>query len=542
MVVDDARTTVRANPEPLISRVPYLPGLDAMRALAVVAVMLYHANSDWMPGGYLGVEMFFVISGYLITLLVIAERERTYRVSLRDFWIRRARRLLPALAVLLVGVTIWTVLFERDAVGQLRGDVIAGVFYGSNWYQLWVGLGYTADGDFAPLRHLWSLAVEEQFYLVWPLVMVLLLRKHGSRRIALTSRWLVGVALGLTALTALAYHPGVIGEPSQTPDAYWSVFGQPISKLDFAYIGSFSRASGILLGAALAMVWRPYALRRSTVGTAHRGIDLIAALALIGFGWMTFNVPLVTDAGAANGTLFRGGMLAASLLTLVVIAAVAHPTARMNVILDRNLLRWIGTRSYGLYLYHWPVYQAIRGIAGNKLTFGQFAFAMVVTVVLAEASYRLVETPVRERRFVATWRGYIGRSHRARRGALAGGAVLAATSLFAGATLATADVQVNEIEQSFQAADDDVVDLTALAEGDGDGATIDRSDLVVPDGDSRSVERSATTPAAPTTAAPTTVAPTTSPGSSVPAATSADAGTSTETDESGAAPSTTLAS
>jgi len=141
-----------------ISRVPYLPGLDGMRALAVVAVMVYHANSDWLPGGFLGVEMFFVISGYLITLLLISERERTYRISLRHFWLRRARRLLPALFMMMLLVTAWTAAYKREALGALRGDVVAGVFYVSNWYQIWEGLGYTAAADFAPLRHLWSLA------------------------------------------------------------------------------------------------------------------------------------------------------------------------------------------------------------------------------------------------------------------------------------------------------------------------------------------------------------------------------------------------
>src|SRR6056297_2005928 len=138
----------RADPVPddraHISRVPYMPGLDGMRALVVIAVMIYHANPSWLPGGFLGVEMFFVISGYLITLLIIAERERNYRVSLVDFWKRRARRLLPALFVLLLLVTTYTAVFEPSAVGQLRGDVVAGLLYGSNWYQLFVGLGYTA--------------------------------------------------------------------------------------------------------------------------------------------------------------------------------------------------------------------------------------------------------------------------------------------------------------------------------------------------------------------------------------------------------------
>ena len=159
-------------PRTAISRVPYLPGLDGMRALAVLAVMVYHANPAWLPGGFLGVEVFFVISGYLITLLIIGEHESHRHVSLRHFWLRRARRLLPALFTLLIGITIYTALFRREALGQLRGDVLAALAYISNWYQIWVGQGYTASGDFSPLRHLWSLAVEEQFYLLWPLVMV----------------------------------------------------------------------------------------------------------------------------------------------------------------------------------------------------------------------------------------------------------------------------------------------------------------------------------------------------------------------------------
>ncbi len=243
-----------------ISRVPYLPGLDGMRALAVVAVMVYHANSSWLPGGFLGVEMFFVISGYLITLLLIAERERSYTVSLRQFWLRRARRLLPALFLLLLAVTTWTALFERDALGQLRGDVISSAFYVTNWYQLWVGLGYTAESVCAPLRHLWSHAVEEQFYLLWPLVMVVLLRRRGSRRIADASRWLFLAAVAIAVLTALAYHPGPIEDPIRTPEAYWWIGERPISKMDFLYIGTPTRLAGILVGAALAMVWRPFAV------------------------------------------------------------------------------------------------------------------------------------------------------------------------------------------------------------------------------------------------------------------------------------------
>ena len=190
-----------------ISKVPYLPGLDGMRAFAVVAVMLYHANSSWLKGGFIGVEVFFVISGYLITLLLISEHEKLGLVDMKSFWIRRFRRLLPALFVMMTLLSVWTALFEREALGQLRGDILAGIFYISNWYQIFIGAGYSASNDFAPLRHLWSLAVEEQFYLVWPIVMVALLRK-GSRKIAELAVYLFGAALVITIVVALLYYPG----------------------------------------------------------------------------------------------------------------------------------------------------------------------------------------------------------------------------------------------------------------------------------------------------------------------------------------------
>ena len=194
-------------PRAAISAVPYLPGLDGMRAIAVAVVMVYHANSAWLPGGFLGVEVFFVISGYLITLLLIGEHERSGSVSLSNFYMRRARRLLPALFTLLILVTLYTTLFRRDALGQLRGDVIAALTYTTNWYQIWVGQGYTATGDFAPLRHLWSLAVEEQFYLLWPLVMVGLIRL-GRRRLPDISRYLFLAASGGDGADGVAVLPG----------------------------------------------------------------------------------------------------------------------------------------------------------------------------------------------------------------------------------------------------------------------------------------------------------------------------------------------
>ncbi len=399
-----------------ISRVPYLPGLDGLRALAVVAVMVYHANNAWLPGGFLGVEMFFVISGYLITLLLIAERERNYRISLGHFWLRRARRLLPAVFMMMLLVTLWTAVFERDALGQLRGDVLAGSFYVSNWYQIWVGLGYTASGDFAPLRHLWSLAVEEQFYLWWPMVMILLLGRSGTRRVADVSRWLLLAAIAITVVIALAYHHGPIGTPATTPGAYWSIGGRSIAKLDTLYLGTITRAGGLLLGSAFALVWRPYAVMRGPLRSKGRILDVGAVLSLLALAWMVVKIHLVTVDGA-TASLFRGGLFIVGVAMLVLIAAVTHGGTYSRRILGIRPLVWVGLRSYGLYLYHWPIFMIIRGVAGNPMTVRQFAMGMAATVCLTELSFRWVETPIRRgglRRWLSGHRSVLTPPSRAR--------------------------------------------------------------------------------------------------------------------------------
>ncbi len=437
--------TVAAGDSARISRVPYLPGLDGLRAIAVVAVIVYHANNAWLPGGFLGVEMFFVISGYLITLLLIAERERNYRISLGQFWLRRARRLLPAVFLMMLLVTVWTALFERDALGQLRGDVLAGTFYVSNWYQIWVGLGYTAAGDFAPLRHLWSLAVEEQFYLIWPIIMVLLLGRAGTRRVADVSRWLFIAAVGITVVVAFSFHSGTIGEPAQTPEAYWWIGDRPIAKLDTLYLSTFTRAGGLLLGAAFALVWRPFAVMRGPLRSKGRLFDIAALLALVGLARIVWTTHLVTAEGADAG-LFRGGLFLAGLAMLVLIAAVTHQRAIAGRALGNPLFRWIGLRSYGLYLYHWPIFMILRGVAGNPLSLRQFAVGLAATVCITELSFRFVETPIRTGQFGVGRRRLRPTPTRVPRGVIIGGlAAFVGVSVFAVSTLATAELKQNEI-------------------------------------------------------------------------------------------------
>jgi peptidoglycan/LPS O-acetylase OafA/YrhL len=499
-----------------ISRVPYLPGLDGMRAFAVVAVMVYHANSDWLPGGFLGVEIFFVISGYLITLLLISEKERTSVIDMRHFWIRRARRLLPALFTMLIALTIWTSLFERDALGKLRGDVIAALLYVSNWYQIWTGAGYTAANDFAPLRHLWSLAVEEQFYLIWPLVMFALLR-GGSRKIADISRYLVLAAVAITVLMAVLYYPGPIGTPEVTPDAYWSMFGREISKIDALYLSTITRAGGLLLGAAFAMIWRPVALMRGPLRTKGRLLDGVAVVGFLALAAMVWWMYLL-DPDGANPWLFRGGFFLCGIATLMMIAAVTHERAATSRVLSLPVLLWIGTRSYGLYLYHWPIYQLIRNIAGNHLKLWEFVFAMIVTGIVTELSYRYVETPIRKGTLGASLRRIRRSPVVGQRNALLGvGAVVVALTLFAGWSLATAPVQENEVRQSLDEASEatcDVVnDPTCSGTSEGNTEAPVDSGEAAPESTTDPSGSTATTDAAgsaavpPSTEAPTTTSP-----------------------------------
>jgi peptidoglycan/LPS O-acetylase OafA/YrhL/lysophospholipase L1-like esterase len=443
-----------------ISRVPFMPGLDGMRALAVVTVMIYHANSDWLKGGFLGVEVFFVISGYLITLLLISEHERDHGVDMKQFWIRRARRLLPALFVMLFALTLWTALFERSTLGKLRGDIVAALGYGSNWYQVYTGQGYSAANDFAPLRHLWSLAVEEQFYLIWPIVMVLLLRV-GSRGIANLSRWLFGTAVAITVIVAILYHQGPIGTNEVTPEAYWHVFGRNIAKADFLYLSTFTRAGGLLLGAAFAMIWRPMAIMRGPMRERTVLLDGFGAAGLAVLGLMMWSVGFVGSEGA-DPLLFRGGFFLSAIATLAVIAAVSHPRTITSKALGIPALVWIGARSYGMYLYHWPIYQLIRNIAGKHMKFHEFVIAIALTLVVTELSYRYIETPIRRGALGAWWKQTRrSRDPGRRKAVLAGAFVGTALAIFGVTSLATAELEQNDVQVAIDAGAEFTCDVLA---------------------------------------------------------------------------------
>jgi len=423
--------------------VPYVPGLDGLRALAVLAVVVYHANREWLGGGFLGVEVFFVISGYLITLLLIAERERTGKVSLSKFWLRRAKRLLPALFTLLIGITVYSALFDKDRLGMLRGDVVAGFFYVSNWFQVWSGSSYTDSFAFAPLRHLWSLAVEEQYYIVWPLIMYVLLRRMGSRTLPLLGLCFTAIAVGIGVYTAFVFRAGPIDSFSKTPEQYMSIFGHRVLRTDFLYLGTLTRSTGLFLGAGLAALWRPWSLRRGTAASRATVLDIIGVASLVALAAMCwkFREVVTTDAGTEGyALLYRGGLIAVGIATVLVIATVTHPRSLLGkYVIGTPVLVWIGKRSYGLYLYHWTIFQIYRKSAGTPLALKEFVALMAITLVVTEASYQFIEMPVRTGKARKWWNSW--RSRGGTKGPL--GIALAFTSLipiFAVVSMATAKV------------------------------------------------------------------------------------------------------
>ena len=223
------------------------------------------------------------------------------------------------------------------------GDVVASVAYVSNWYQIFTAQGYTDEYVFAPLRHMWSLAVEEQFYLLWPVVMIWLMRNGRRRRLFDTSRWLVLIAVALTVLTALIFVPGRTRSPATTPGHFWSVFGHPVSRETFAYTSTITRSVGLLLGAAFAMIWRPVAVMRGPLRRKPWLVDVWAVGGLAALTVFCLRLPLKTPDGPAP-LLFRGGLFAVGLATLFVLDT--HPV--MVAKLSSAAAAWIGVRSYGL--------------------------------------------------------------------------------------------------------------------------------------------------------------------------------------------------
>jgi peptidoglycan/LPS O-acetylase OafA/YrhL len=346
-----------------------------VRALAVAAVIVYHARPGWLPGGFLGVDVFFVLSGFLITSLLLRERRSTGHTELRSFWMRRARRLLPALYVLLGLLLAYEVMVRAAGVAQLRWDALAAFGYATNWFLIGHQQSYFAAFT-APdaLQHLWSLAVEEQFYLVWPLVVATgLLRRRGA---------LAGVLLAAAAsalLCALLYVPG--GDPSRV------------------YFGTDTHSAGLLVGAALAVAharWWPREQRgdASAPAPTHRR-KLLAVVA--GTAALALLLGAFLRLDETQPLVYRGGLVAVALCTALLLGVVLHPAgARLARVLAWRPLRWVGVRSYGIYLWHWPVLVLTSPHGDPRETRPAAMLAQLgASVLLAALSFRFVETPIR---------------------------------------------------------------------------------------------------------------------------------------------------
>ena len=414
--------------------IAYLPGLDGLRAVAVLAVVIYHANKNWLSGGFLGVEVFFVISGYLITLLLLTESRQTGTISFGAFWTRRARRLLPALWTLLTLTTVYFSLFERAELGRLRGDVIAAFIYGFNWFKIWAQSSYFDGTALDPLRHLWSLAVEEQFYLVWPLLIAAVLRLAGKRTTKLGAIFL-GISVLVAVYVATSYAPGVRGTVIETPEHYISLFGHAVARIDFLFLGTIGRSGGLFIGAALAFVYQPAMFDTAHPSSDRRFIDVIGFAGLAGVAllmWRFHDVVEVPGTGAIRGydPLFQCGFFLVGLAAVATITAAVHPHTFIGKrLLGNPLFVYFGRRSYGLYLYHWPVFQIHRKVASNYLSVLEFVVLFAITLIITEVSYRFIEMPVRTGAFgewVHTLRSPRNDADRERKRQVVAGLVVAA--------------------------------------------------------------------------------------------------------------------
>ncbi len=412
----------------------YLPGLDGIRALAVLGVLLYHGDLTWMRGGFLGVDVFFVLSGFLITTLITEEFARTGRIDFKRFYLARAKRLLPALLLMLVIVGMLAAFIYRESAASFRADALASLLYVTNWWYIVSDASYfEAIGRPPFLQHLWSLAVEEQFYFLWPALTLILLRWRGRRGV-----FYVAIAGALASTAWMAFLAITNGYPQEADPSR-------------AYFGSDSHIMGLLLGAALAMVWRPGRLSKHLTAGAK------AVVTAIGFASLLVVLYFFWQVGEYSNFLYRGGFLVLSGVVCVLIAAASHPGAPFGKMIGSQPWRYIGQRSYGLYLYHWPIYVITRPdldipLDGPAL----LALRLGLTFLVAELSYRYVEIPIRRGAigaFMTRWResdpderAYLGR-----RVLASSGVAIAALGLM-GAGLATAKPVDQAIPEDVAAA------------------------------------------------------------------------------------------
>ena len=351
----------------------HIPAIDGLRALAVFAVVLYHLGISWIPGGFLGVDLFFVISGYVITRLILDSIESTNGLDIKKFYAARIRRLFPGLIVLLIGTSVLIALFAPDAIRRFIQDTPFVLTGTNNWHLVALQQDYfQAIGRPPLLQHTWSLAVEFQFYLIWPIILYFVWRRFGKRvvrRAALVIATFSGTALFLFSLQADNATAG---------------------RISHIYFGTDTHSLGLFLGAALAVSWIPRNLTRNISQRAQDFIDGVGVFGFIGL----LCIFLFID--QSNATLYQLAFPLAGIFGCATIVSIVHPASRFSPLLSNRVFLWIGQRSYGIYLWHWVVFQVTRpgvDLTGNLLALN--VARVLIVLALADISLRAIEIPIR---------------------------------------------------------------------------------------------------------------------------------------------------
>ena len=348
----------------------YINGIDGLRAIAVLAVLAYHLQLPFAKGGLIGVTVFFVISGFLITRILLTESDTTGTIDLKNFWIRRIRRLLPAILTMLAALIFASAVFNRVLFTKACSDLLSAIFCYNNWWQIFNDVSYFQNaGAPSPLTHCWSLAIEAQFYLVYPLILMLLARFKDRHRIF----------LGVSAVLAII-----------SAGLMWILF-DPARDPSRVYYGTDTRVFSLLFGSVLAILTRHEEKLPAVPSAVRDGIGLAALAGLLAMMGLI---------GGYSSFLYHGGHILASLLSVLVIFAVLDPESILGKILGLPPFKWIGDRSYSIYLWHYPIILLFSG--GKKSAWWIILIEIALTLLFSALSYRFVETPVR--------RGIIGRS------------------------------------------------------------------------------------------------------------------------------------
>jgi len=362
--------------------IQYIPAIDGLRAIAVIAVMLYHLGISWIPGGFLGVDLFFVISGYVITRLLLDSIQERGGLDLRDFYMARIRRLLPPLVFMIVVTSIVVGLWAPDTTRKFLTDAPFSLFGGMNWWLVFNHQDYFEMSGRPPLlQHTWSLAVEAQFYLLWPLILLIVLKYLGKKVIpaaALTIAAISGVALMFVSFQL---------------DAASS------SKVSHVYFGTDTHSIGLFLGAALAVSWIP---QNFNLQVTRRAQDFIDGIGVFGFIGILATFLLIDE---TKPTLYKIAFPLAGLFGTAILISIVHPASRFAPLLRTKALLWIGERSYAIYLWHWVIFQISRPqVDLDGANWALFLLRILLVLAMADISLRLVELPIRSGA-VAYWFG-----------------------------------------------------------------------------------------------------------------------------------------